>query len=88
MLCGDSAGAGASAAAPDSPQRCSPVVCAVRCKVEACPGCLTNSRGGVWSAFSTSSATAPQKAGRGSARVFFNPARKPSTVSFREPHSR
>ena len=28
----------------------------------------------------------PQKAGRGSARVFFNPARKPNTVSFREPH--
>ena len=28
----------------------------------------------------------PQKAGRGSARVFFNPARKRTTVSFREPH--
>ena len=28
----------------------------------------------------------PQKAGRGSARVFFNPARQPATVSFREPH--
>jgi predicted RNA binding protein YcfA (HicA-like mRNA interferase family) len=28
----------------------------------------------------------PQKAGRGSARGFFNPARKPTTVSFREPH--
>ena len=28
----------------------------------------------------------PQKAGRGSARVFFNPAGKPNTVSFREPH--
>ncbi len=28
----------------------------------------------------------PQRAGRGSARVFFNPARKPTTVSFREPH--
>ena len=28
----------------------------------------------------------PQKAGRGSVRVFFNPARKPATVSFREPH--
>jgi predicted RNA binding protein YcfA (HicA-like mRNA interferase family) len=28
----------------------------------------------------------PQKAGRGSARVFFNPTRQPTTVSFREPH--
>ena len=28
----------------------------------------------------------PQKAGRGSARVFSNPGRKPNTVSFREPH--
>ena len=28
----------------------------------------------------------PKKAGRGSARVFFNPARQPATVSFREPH--
>ena len=26
------------------------------------------------------------KVGRGSARVFFNPARQPATVSFREPH--
>ena len=30
----------------------------------------------------------PQKAGRGSARVFFNPGRKPNTFSFREPHPR
>ena len=29
----------------------------------------------------------PQKAGRGSVRVFFNPTRHPTTVSFREPHS-
>jgi len=28
----------------------------------------------------------PQRAGRGSARVFFNPVRQPATVSFREPH--
>jgi hypothetical protein len=28
----------------------------------------------------------PQKTGRGSARVFFNPTRQPTTVSFREPH--
>lgn len=28
----------------------------------------------------------PQKAGRGSVRVFFNPRREPHTVSFREPH--
>jgi predicted RNA binding protein YcfA (HicA-like mRNA interferase family) len=28
----------------------------------------------------------PQKTGRGSARVFFNPTRRPTTVSFREPH--
>jgi len=30
----------------------------------------------------------PQKAGRGSARVFFNPTRQQTTVSFREPHPR
>jgi hypothetical protein len=28
----------------------------------------------------------PQKAGRGSVRVFFNATRAPHTVSFREPH--
>ena len=28
----------------------------------------------------------PQKTGQGSARVFFNPTRQPTTVSFREPH--
>jgi hypothetical protein len=28
----------------------------------------------------------PQKAGRGSVRVFFNASREPHTVSFREPH--
>jgi predicted RNA binding protein YcfA (HicA-like mRNA interferase family) len=28
----------------------------------------------------------PQKTGRGSARVFLNPTRRPATVSFREPH--
>lgn len=28
----------------------------------------------------------PQKAGRGSARSFYHPARVPNTVSFREPH--
>ena len=28
----------------------------------------------------------PEKAGRGSARGYFNPARQPATVSFREPH--
>ena len=28
----------------------------------------------------------PQKAGRGSVRVFFNATREPHTVAFREPH--
>jgi len=42
----------------------SPIVCAVRCKVEECPGCPLNFRGGVSSAFSTSSVTARKRQGR------------------------